>query len=128
MDQQGSCPRGSGSGVSSGIFIGGDNSGAVATGNAHAVQVTYGSETGDPLDLVDRLLQRLEADAGMLQSEQAEDVIDDVRRLHTEVHSRKPSAESVHGLLSRLTRATSSTAVLLATVDKIKDLITVLLH
>ena len=121
-------PKVPGPGGNSGIFIGGDNSGAVATGKAHALQVTYGSQNADPLDGVDRLLRRLEADAGMLPSEQAEDVIDDVRRLHTEVHSRKPSAESVHGLLSRLTRATSSTAILLATVDKIKDLVTALLH
>lgn len=134
MDQhgrhQGADPAGPGpgSGANTGIYISGGNSGAVAAGNARAMQVTCGSGTGDPLGMIDRLLEQLQADANMLEGEQAEDVIDDARRLHTEVHSRRPSAESVRRVLSRLTRATSSTAALLATVDQIKDLVTVLLR
>jgi len=132
MNQQGENPgagsAGPGAGVNRGIIISGGNSGAVATGHARATAVTYSSDSGDPLEMIDRLLQQLEADAAMLEGEQAEDVIDDAHRLHTEVHSRRPSAESVRGLLSRLTKAAGSTATLLATVDQIKDLVTVLLH
>ena len=132
MDQQGKNPgagsAGPGVGVNRGIVISGGNSGAVATGHGRATAVPYSSDSGDPLEMIDRLLQQLEADASTLEGEQAEDVVDDAHRLHAEVHSRRPSVESVRRLLSRLTQATSSTAALLATVDQIKDLVTVLLH
>jgi hypothetical protein len=67
-------------------------------------------------------------DAGQLEGEQTEDVLDDAQRLHTEVHSRRPSAGSIRLMLSRLTTATSSTASLLATVEQIKELISAILH
>ena len=78
--------------------------------------------------MIDRLLRKLAADAERLEGEQAEDVLDDAQRLHTEVHSRRPSAESIRAMLSRLTTATSSTASLLATVEQIKELISAILH
>ena len=88
----------------------------------------YSPGAGDPLERIDLLLRKLEADAGILEDEQAEDVPDDAQRLHTEVHSRRPSAESIRLMLSRLTKATSSTAALLATVEQIKELVSAILH
>jgi hypothetical protein len=112
-----------GTGANSGIIIYGGNSGAVAMGDARATQVSRGSVGGDPLEMIDRLLERLEADAGLLAAGEAGEVVDDARRLRTEVHSRRPSAEGVRNLISRLTMATRSTAALIATVDQIKDLV-----
>lgn len=117
-----------GVGTNRGIFIGGGNSGIVASGHARVTQVTHGSKDGDPLEMIDRLLRKLEADANALAGEQADDVIDDVHRLGTEVHRRKLSAENILAALSRLKTAAASSAALLATVDQIKDLITVILH
>jgi hypothetical protein len=129
MEQQDRYPgTGTGSGAGSEFHIDG-NVGAIATGQyGQATGTVYGSAAGDPLEIIDRLLRKLEADAGMLGGEQAEDVLDDAQRLHTEVHSRRPSGESIRLLLSRLTKATSSTAALLATVEQIKDLISAILH
>jgi hypothetical protein len=115
-------------GVNSGIYIQG-NVGALATGDhGQATQVNNGPNSGDPLEMIDQLLRKLAAEASVLGSEQAEDVVDDTRRLHTEVHSRKLSAANIGAVLSRLSTATTSTATLLATVDQIKDLVTSLLH
>ena len=117
-----------GSGVSNEFHIDG-NVGAIATGQyGQATGNVYGSAPGDPLEMIDRLLRKLESDASMLEGEQAEDVLDDAQRLHTEVHSRRPSAESIRLMLSRLTSATSSTAALLATVEQIKELVSAILH
>ncbi len=130
MDQQRRYPGADAeeSGVSSEFHIGGDV-GAIATGQyGQATQNVYGSGTGDPLEMIDRLLRKLEADAGLLEGEQAEDVVDDAQRLHTEVHSRRPRVESIRVMLSRLTSATSSTAALLATVEQIKELVSAILH
>ncbi len=117
-----------GFGTNSGIFIAGGNSGVVASGHARITQVNHGTAAGDPLEMIDRLLRKLEADASALHRDAAEDVIDDAHRLHTEVHSRKLSSENIRAVLSRLSAATTSTATLLATVDQIKDLVGVLLH
>ena len=128
MNQQGSDASGPEFRVNHGLYIRGDV-GALATGDhGQATQITYGSGTADPLELIDQLLRKLEADASALRSDEAEDVIDDAHRLRTEVHSRKLNAENIRAVLSRLSTAATSTATLLATVDQIKDLITVLLH
>jgi len=117
-----------GSRASNEFHIGG-NVGAIATGQyGQATGNVYDSRVGDPLEMIDRLLRKLESDAGMLEGEQAEEVLDDVQRLHTEVHSRRPNAQSIRLMLSRLTNATSSTAALLATVEQIKELISAILH
>ena len=110
MDQQDRYPGADAEGSRAGdeFHIGG-NVGAFATGQyGQATGNVYGSDAGDPLEMIDRLLRKLEADAGMLEGEQAEDVLDDVQRLHTE--------------------STSSTAALLATVEQIKELISTILH
>jgi hypothetical protein len=130
MDQQDRYPgaEAAGSGTSYEFHIGG-SVGAIATGpHGEATGTVYSSGADDPLEMIDRLLRKLEADAGMLEGEQAEDVLDDVQRLHTEVHSRRPRAESIRLMLSRLTTATSSTAALLATVEQIKELVSAILH
>ena len=130
MDQQDRYPGAgaAGSGASNEFHIGG-NVGAIATGQyGQATGNVYGAGGGDPLEMIDRLLRKLEADAGVLEGEQADDVLDDVQRLHTEVHSRRPSTESIRLMLSRLTSATSSTAALLATVEQIKELVLAILH
>jgi hypothetical protein len=130
MDQQDEYPGADpeGSRGSNEFHIGG-NVGAIATGQfGQATGNVYGAGAGDPLEMIDRLLRKLEADAGMLEGEQAEDVRDDVQRLHTEVHNRRPSVESIRVMLSRLTKATSSTAALLATVEQIKEVISAILH
>jgi hypothetical protein len=111
----------------SGIFVGGNNTGAIASGHARATQVTYRSDD-NALEMIDRLLRKLEAEAGALEGEQAEDVVDEVHQLHTEIHRRRPNAESIRSTLSRLTAAAGSTATLLATADQIKDLIGTLVH
>lgn len=129
MEQQDRYPGAdTGSGDSNEFHIGG-SVGAIATGQyGQATGSVYSSAAGDPLEMIDRLLRKLEADAGQLEGQQAEDVLDDVQRLHTEVHSRRPRAESIRLMLSRLTKATSSTAALLGTVEQIKELIAAILH
>ena len=130
MDQQDRYPDpgAAGSGASNEFHIGG-NVGAIATGQyGQATGNVYGAGAGDPLEMIDRLLRKLQTDAGVLEGEQADDVLDDVQRLHTEVHSRRPSAERIRLMLSRLTSATSSTAALLATVEQIKELVSAILH
>jgi len=118
----------SGPAVSNEFHIGG-NVGAIATGQyGQATGNVYGSASGDRLETIDRLLRKLQADASQLGDEQAADVLDDAQRLHTEVHNRRPSAESIRLMLGRLAKATSSTASLLATVEQIKDLISAILH
>lgn len=105
------------------------NVGAIATGQyGQATGNVYISGADDPLEMIDRLLRKLAADVGMLDAERAEDLIDDAKRLHTEVHSHKPSARGINALLARLTTATSSTATLLATVEQIKELVSAILH
>jgi len=129
MDQRDSyTDAGSGPAGSNEFHIGG-NVGAIATGQyGQATGNVSGSAAGDPLEIIDRLLRKLQAEAGQLGDDQAADVLDDTQRLHTEVHSRKPSAESIRLMLARLVRATSSTASLLATVEQIKDLISAIVH
>ncbi len=102
------------------------NVGAIATGQfGQATGTVHSSASDDPLEVLDRLLSKLKDDAtGALEGEQAEEVLDDVERLHTEVHSRRPKADSIRLVLSRLTKTTSSAAALLATVEQIKDLVT----
>lgn len=112
----------------SGVYIGGDNSGTAAAGHARVTQVTYGSQTGDPLEMIDRLLRKLEADANALGGERAEDVADEVQQLHTDLHRHKRNPEGIRSTLSRLTAAATSAAPLLATVNQITDLIAKLAH
>jgi len=128
MDQRDRYPDAeSGSAVSNEFHIG--NVGAIATGQyGQATANIYGSGAGDRLEMIDRLLRKLQADAGELGDEQAADVLDDAQRLHTEVHSRRPSAESIRLMLARLAKATGSTASLLAAVEQIKDLVSAILH
>ena len=105
------------------------NVGAIATGQyGQATGSVYVSGTDDPLEMIDRLLSKLEADAGVLDGEPAEELIDNAKRLHTEIHSHKPSAASIRALLARLTTGASSTAALLATVEQIRQLVSVILH
>jgi hypothetical protein len=105
------------------------NVGAIATGQyGQASGNVYVSGADDPLEMIDRLLRKLQADAGMLDGERAEELIDNAERLRTEVHSHKPSGASVRALLARLTTATSSTAALLATVEQIRELVSAILH
>jgi methylthioribose-1-phosphate isomerase len=128
MDQQDRHSGAAGSPAGNEFHIDG-NVGAIATGQyGQATGNVYTQGAGDPLEMIDQLLRKLAADAGMLEDEQAEDVLDDVQRLHTEVHSRRPSAESIRLMLSRLTKATSSTAALLATVEQIRELVLAILH
>ena len=129
MDQRDSyADAGSGPAGSNEFHIGG-NVGAIATGQyGQATGNVYGSAAGDQLEMIDQLLRKLQADAGQLGDDQAADVLDDAQRLHTEVHSRRPSAESIRLMLARLAKATSSTASLLATVEQIKDLVSAILH
>jgi hypothetical protein len=75
---------------------------------------------------IDHLLQELQA--GALEDEYAKDVLDDVQRLHTEVHSRRPSEQSIRLLLRRIIQTVSSSPALAATADQVKELITKLLH
>jgi hypothetical protein len=140
MDRDGSSEAnsaGPGPGVNKGIYMAGGTIGAAVVGKNAKVkrvkQVNYGTGASDPdpLEMIDRLLQKLETDAGALegeQAEQAEDVVDEVHQLHTEMHRRRPNAESIRNTLSRLTAAAGSAATLLATVDQIKDLIGTLVH
>jgi hypothetical protein len=130
MDQQDRYPGADakGSPTSNEFHIGG-NVGAIATGQyGEATGNVYVAGGDDPLEMIDRLLRKLEADASMLEGERAEDVVDDVKRLHTEVHSRRPRVEAIRAMLSRLTTATSSTAALLASVEQVKELISAILH
>ncbi len=108
----------------------GGNVGAIATGQyGQATGSVNVSGAGDPLEAIDRLLRKLEADAGRhLPEEQAGDLADDVRRLHAEVHSRKRSAETIRGLLSRLAATAGSATALLATVEQIKELVLAIVH
>ena len=94
----------------------------VASGHARITEINHGTNAGYLLEMIDRLLRQLEADASALDSDAAEDVIDDAHRLHTEVHSRKLSTENIRAVLSRQ-RCDDVTATLLATVDQIKDLV-----
>jgi hypothetical protein len=108
----------------------GGNIGAIATGDhGQATGTVNVSGAGDPLAAIDQLLRKLEADAGQhLQQEQARDVADDARRLHAEVHSRKPSLERVRHLLSSLSATAGSATALLAVVDQVKDLVLAIVH
>ena len=131
MDHQDRYPGGAAEGPrASNEFNIDGNVGAIATGQYGQAtgNVNVSAGGGDPLEMIDRLLRKLEADAGTLDGEQAEDVLDDAKRLHTEVHSRRPSAEGIRALLARLTTATGSTATLLATVEQIKELVSAILH
>lgn len=137
MDRDGgseASSAGPGPGVNKGIYMAGGTIGAAVVGKNAKVkgvkQVNYGTGAGDPdpLEMIDRLLQKLQTDAGALEGEQAEDVVDEVHQLHTEMHRRRPNAESIRHTLSRLTAAAGSAATLLATVDQIKDLIGTLVH
>lgn len=127
MDQQ-DRNQAAGTGASNEFHIGG-NVGAIATGQyGQATGNVYASAAGDPLEMIDRLLRQLEADAGKLEGERADEIVDDVQRLHTEIHSRRPRAESIRLMLSRLTAAASSTAVLLGTVEQIKELVSAIIR
>jgi hypothetical protein len=130
MDHQDGNPRAdSGGPPTSNEFHITGNVGAIATGpHGQATGYVYSSGGVDPLELIDQLLSKLAADASLLPADQADEVRDDVQRLHTEVHSRRPSAESIRTMISRLTNAASSTAALLASVEQIRDLVTAILH
>ncbi len=106
------------------------NVGAIATGQfGQATGTVHSSASDDPLEMLDRLLSKLKADAGgLLEGEQAEEILDDAERLHTEVHSRRPKADIIRLVLSRLTKTAGSAAALLATVDQIKDLVSAILN
>jgi hypothetical protein len=116
--------------INTGVYVsGGQVSGPVAAGDsARAVQVTQDAGHAEVLARIDRLLRELEDGATALGGDQADEVTDDVGRLRAEVHHRKPDTGRISHLLARLTAQAGSAAALLATVDRVKDLVAALLH
>jgi hypothetical protein len=116
--------------INTGVYVtGGLVSGPVAAGaGARAVQVNKDAGHAEVLARIERLLHDLEDGASVLDGEQAGEVTDDVGRLRAEVHHRKPDTDRISHLLGRLTAQVGSAAALLATVDRVKDLVATLLH
>lgn len=110
-----------------GVYITGGStvSGPVAAGKgARATQFTQTNVLGQ----IDELLRSIEDEASSLDPEAAADVADDVRRVRDEVHHRRPDAESIRRVLTRLAATVGSAATLLAKIDQVRDLITQLVR
>jgi hypothetical protein len=114
----------------SGVYISGSNvsGSAVAAGSGPIDQHVTSTPAADTLATIDRLLEELKNGATELDAEQAEAVVDDADRLRAEIHHRRPDRDSVLFLLSRLTQRVGAVAALLANVDRVRELVTALVH
>lgn len=111
----------------SGVNISGGNvSGPVAAGkNARAIQVNQGA---DALARLDAALSELAGGVSELPAEQAADAGDQIELFRAEIGKQRPSGERLRRILARLTVTVGSAAALLAKIDQIKDLVTLLLR
>lgn len=114
----------------SGVYISGSNvsGSAVAAGSGPIDQQVTSTSAADALATIDRLLEDLKNGAAELDAERAEAVVDDADRLSAEIHHRRPDRDSILFLLSRLTARAGGVAALLANVDRVRDLVTALVH
>jgi hypothetical protein len=130
-DQYGPAPGSPGPGAfpQPSVHISGGNvsGSAIAAGQGARAQV-FSTASPGTLATIDRLLEELKDGATVLDTEQAEAVVDDADRLSAEFHHRKPDQDSISLLLGRISRRVSGVAALLATVDHIKELVAALVH
>jgi len=121
---------GPGSFRNSGVYISGStvSGSAVAAGSGPIAQQVSGVAGADARAAIDRLLDELKNGATALDADQAEAVVDDADRLSAEIHHRRPDRDSIFFLLSRLTQRVGAVAALLANVDRVRELVTALLH
>lgn len=111
----------------SGVHVsGGSVSGPVAAGkHARAIQVNQGS---DALSRLDAALAELASGVGDLPAGQADEAGDQIELFRAEIGKERPDTGRLGRILARLTVTVGSAAALLAKIDQIKDLVTILLR
>jgi hypothetical protein len=113
----------------SGLYIGeGTFNGPVAVGDqARAVQFNQGGSGGDLARLED-LLQQLEGGIRQLGGTPADAALADVGRLRNELDQNSVDAPRIGHLLQRIAAVVAPVSGMLELVDRVKDLITAILH
>jgi hypothetical protein len=112
------------------ISMTGSPGGAVASGDgARASGYSVQNQgAADTLQRIGSLLAELEAGVRQLEPERADEAIEEIDRIRTETKRRKPSTEILRVTLERLAKVIGPAVGLLAKVDEVKDLITILVH
>lgn len=111
-----------------GFWLGGTFNGPVAAGyQARAVQVNQAG-SGDERARLERLLQQLEDGIRQLGGAPAEAALADVSRLRNELEQQPPDPPRIGHLLQRVTAVVAPVSGLLELADRVKDLITAILH
>jgi len=113
----------------SGLYVGkGTFNGPVAVGyQAQAVQSNQAG-SGDDLARLEDLLQQLEGGIRQLAGAPAEAALADVGRLRNELDERSIDTRRISQLLQRITTVVAPVSGLLELVDRVKDLVTAILH
>ncbi len=113
----------------SGLYIGeGTFNGPVAAGyQARAVQFNQAG-TGDDLARLDDLLRQLEDGIRQLGGASAETALADVGRIRNELEQHPVDPPRISQLLQRIAGVVAPVSGLLELADRVKDLITVILH
>ncbi|MBV9382051.1 MAG: hypothetical protein JOY82_28340 [Streptosporangiaceae bacterium] len=128
MGQEGR-PSQPGGFYNTGVNISGNSGSNIAFGAGAQVTVTQNQTAADALARIDRLLAELEeAAARQLGPAPAGDALDEIELVRAEVHQRRPKTDSIRLTLGRLAAAVGSAAGLLAKVDEVKELVTLLVH
>jgi hypothetical protein len=119
-----SLAAGSAGPVNTGLSISGStvSAGVIAGGQGARVTVNQGGPADDRITQIERLVEQLQAAAGKVDGEQAEEVYDDAGRLLSEVKQRKPDRQRITELLSRISRAAVPFASLVDIVVQLKSL------
>ncbi len=94
----------------------------------HAQATQWNQPTDELLARLDDALRELMAGASPLGTGDYQLVQDDAVQLRAEVTSPRPDRDKVMGLLGQMTARAGSVAALLAIVDRIKELVSALLH
>lgn len=113
----------------SGVYIGeGTFNGPVAAGyQARAIQVNQARSDDDRARLED-LLQQLESGLRQLGGPPAEAALADISRVRNEVEQDPVDSPRISHLLQRITAVVAPVSGLLELADRVKDLITAILH
>jgi hypothetical protein len=111
-----------------GFYLEGTFNGPVAAGyQARAVQVNQAGTGGDRVQL-ESLLRQLEAGLRQLGGAPAEAALADVSRIRNELDQHPADPPRISHLLQRVTAVVAPVSGLLELADRVKDLITAILH
>jgi hypothetical protein len=113
-----------------GVHIsGGSFSGPIAAGyQAQAVQFNHAAAGDSDLAQLEDLLRQLEAGVRDLGGARADDAVEDIGRVHSELARGNPDRPRISQLMDRIMAVVVPVSSLLELAERAKELITIVLH